>query len=138
MSKLEDFLRMYGSKNTQRSYRYSLAEYFSVIYGTNEHKVEEQAERYFTEQRNVEQDIQNFYVAIKEQPPKTVRLKLAAVRSFLIENNTELTQKFWRRLIGRVKGSRARAGSRAKQRRIKEDTYAHAGKWKSPLPYVSI
>lgn len=32
---------------------------------------------------------------------------LAAVRSFLIENDVELPQKFWRRLIGRARGSRA-------------------------------
>lgn len=107
MSRIEDFLKMYGSKNTVKAYRYSLTAFFESIYGKNEHKLEDHAERYFKENRDVEQDIQNFFVTVKEKPPKTVRLMLAAVRSFLIENEVELSQKFWRRLVGRIKGTRA-------------------------------
>lgn len=57
--------------------------------------------------RNYEEDIQNFLVAIKDKPPKSIRLMLAAVRTFLIENDVELSPKFWRRLRRRIKGSRA-------------------------------
>lgn len=49
----------------------------------------------------------HFFAAINAKPPKSVRLMLASVRSFLIENDVEFSQKFWRRLIGKVRGSRA-------------------------------
>jgi len=107
MSRVESFLRMYPSKKTVSTYRWALNEFFKVVYGENEGKLEQHAERYFTEKRNVQGDIENFFVAIKEKPPKSVRLMLAAVRTFLVENDVELPQKFWRRLRVKVRGSRA-------------------------------
>lgn len=112
MSRIEDFFKLYSSPNTVEAYRYSLIKFFKIIYGENEHSLEERAEQYFQEKRNIEQDIQNFFVTIKDKPPKTIRLLIAAVKSFLIENDVELSQKFWRRLIGRVKGSKARTTDR--------------------------
>lgn len=107
MSRVEDFLKMYRSKSTLVTYRWALAEYFKVVYGENEGKLEQHADRYFTEKRNIESDIQNFFAVVKEKPPKTVRLMLAVVRTFLVENDVELPRKFWRRLTVRIKGSRA-------------------------------
>jgi len=107
MSRIEDFLRMYRSNNTVRVYRWALTEFFKTVYGENEGKLEQHAERYFTEKRDIQGDIQNFFVAIKDKPPKSVRLMLAAVRSFLVENDVELSEKFWRRLRGRMRGGRA-------------------------------
>ncbi|MEM3760224.1 MAG: tyrosine-type recombinase/integrase [Candidatus Bathyarchaeia archaeon] len=107
MSRVENFLKMFTSQNTVRAYSWSLTEFFKTVYGENEGKLEEHAERYFSEKRDYEQDIQRFLVAINGKPPKTVRLMLTAVKSFLIENDVELPAKFWRRLIKRVRGSRA-------------------------------
>jgi integrase len=98
---------MYRSKATVKVYRYCLAEFFKSVYGKNENHVEEYGDKYFMEKRNVQEDIQKFLVDIKDKPPKTVRLMLAAVRSFLIENDVELPAKFWRRLRLRVRGNRA-------------------------------
>jgi len=69
--------------------------------------LEELAERYFSETRNYEGDIQNFLVHLKGLAPKSVRLRVASIRVFLLENGVELSQRFWRRLRGKIKGSRA-------------------------------
>ncbi len=107
MSRVEAFLKMYRSENTARTYRWALTEFFKTVYGEDEGKLEQHAERYFKEKRNVEEDIHSFFASIKGKPPKTVRLMLAAVRTFLVECNVELPQKFWRRLRVRIRGSRA-------------------------------
>jgi integrase len=107
MGRLESFLRLYPRENTSSTYRWALAEYFKTVDGENKQTVEEKADRYFVENRNFEEDMQNFSSTISRKPPKTVRLMIAAVRSFLIENDVELSEKFWRRLMGRVRGSRA-------------------------------
>ncbi len=107
MSRVENFLKIYTSQNTVRAYKWCLTKFFKAVYGEDEGKLEQHAERYFNENRNYEKDIENFLVAINDKPPKTVRLALTAVKSFLIENNVELSTKFWRRLIKRVRGSRA-------------------------------
>jgi len=98
---------MYQSKSTIYSYRWGLTAFFKAVYGENEAKLEELGERYFNQKRDFERDVQDFFVTIKGRAPKSVRLMLTAVRSFLIENDIELPQKFWRRLRKRVKGSRA-------------------------------
>ena len=107
MNRIEKFLALYQSKQTANAYKWALTEFFKSVYGENEHKLEDQAERYFNEKRDLEEDMQNFFVAIKDKPPKSVKLMLAAVKSFFIENELELSQKFWRRLRGRIRGSRA-------------------------------
>jgi integrase len=101
-----DYLKQYKSRKTVKAYEGSLKNFFEVIYHER-NGLEELAERYFQDKRNYEQDIQNFLAEIKDKAPMTTRLYLSAVRMFLLENNVELKQLFWRRLIGRVKGSRA-------------------------------
>jgi len=66
-----------------------------------------QAGRYFSETRDFEKDVQDFLASLNGHAPKTVRMKIAAARTFLIENDVELSQKFWRRLRRKIKGSRA-------------------------------
>lgn len=107
MGKVENFLKMYRSKSTVNAYRWALTEFFKSIYGENEGKLEEHVECYFDEERNVQEDVRSFFVVINDRPPKSVRLMLAVVRTFLIENGVELPQRFWRRLRKRVRGSRA-------------------------------
>jgi len=122
MGRVEEFLKMYRSHNTVKAYRWALTEFFRSVYGEDEGRLEEHAERYFNEKRDVEKDIENFLAAINDKPPKSVRLCLTAVRTFLIENDVELPVKFWRRLIKRVRGSRAltldKVPSNAELRRI--------------------
>jgi integrase len=104
-NRIEKFLSQYHSKKTVHVYKWALSEYFKIIYGNN--NIEENSEKYFTENRNYEEDLKNFLQAISSSPPLTVRLMIAAVKSFLIENNVELSQKFWKGLIRKIRGSRA-------------------------------
>lgn len=99
------YLETYSSKNTVRSYKYTLKTFLTDVLGKGE--LEGLAERYFKEDRDFKKDLQNFLAHIKERPPKTVRLMLSAIHTFLIENDVELSQKFWRSLNRRVKGNRA-------------------------------
>jgi len=98
------YLQQFESKSTVRAYRAALKKYFQTIYNEAEPNLEECAEKYFRENRNYEADVQAFVVALKEAPPKTRRLYLTAVKVFLLENSVELSQLFWRRLKGRIKG----------------------------------
>jgi integrase len=83
-----------------------LKDFFEVIYQKRD-GLEDLAEKYFQEKRNYEEDIQSLLVACKDSAPKTVKLKISTVKVFLLENGVELSQQFWRRLSGRIKGSRA-------------------------------
>ena len=101
-----DYLKQNESVNSVRSYTSALKKFFETIYGERD-GLEELAERYFTEQRNYEEDVQAFAVAVKDSAPMTRRLSISAVRILLLENHVELPQLFWRRLRGRIKGARA-------------------------------
>ncbi len=105
-SRLEKFFSLYQSKSTIGTYRYVLKEFFKSIYG-KETNLEESAEKYFDEERNHEEDIRTFFASINDRPNKTVRLLLAGVKSFLMENDVELKQRFWKGLSRKIKGSRA-------------------------------
>jgi integrase len=76
-----------------------------MIYNSEE-PVEQLADKYFTENRDYEADIQRFQQSIAQRAPKTIRTCLAIIKSFLIENDVELSQRFWRRCSRRVRGSR--------------------------------
>jgi len=110
LGRIEKFLNMFSSKNTIIAYRWSLKEFFKTIYNVEVEeitKMEELANKYFSEKRNHEEDIEKFFTAIKDKPPKTIRLMISAIRTFLIENGIEIKEAFWRRLRKRIKGKRA-------------------------------
>jgi integrase len=110
LGRIEKFLNMFSSKNTIIAYRWSLKEFFKTIYNIEIEdfsKLEKIADKYFKEKRKYEEDIEKFFIAIKDRPPKTIRLAISSIRTFLIENGVELKEAFWRRLRKRIKGSRA-------------------------------
>jgi len=106
MGRVSSFLNMYGSKKTVVTYRWALKRFFESVYGECG-DLDECAERYFSEDRDYEADVNNFFVSIRDRPPKSVSIMLTAVKSFLIENGVELSERFWRRLRKRRKGNRA-------------------------------
>jgi integrase len=108
LGRVEKFLSIYQSKNTINSYRYALKEFFKTIYEKNEKNLDECAEIYFGEKRKYEDDLYSFLKNLEGKPPKTIRLMISAVKSFLIKNDVEIPQRFWRRLSRKIKGSRAR------------------------------
>lgn len=106
MGKVEKFLETYKSVNTRKTYRMALADFLKSVYGKAE-DLEIKSEQYFKEERDVKKDVEAFFLSIRNLAPKSVRLKLAAVKVFLIENDVELSQKFWRRVRRKIKGNRA-------------------------------
>lgn len=121
MSKIEEFLRLYEGKGTYNVYRWAIGEFFKTVNADSDH--------YFTEQRNYEEDIKNFLLSLNGKAPKTVRLMISVVKSFLIENKIELPERFWRRLKSRIKGHRAltvdKVPSNEELRRILSHTSIH-------------
>lgn len=105
MGRVEKFFKTFSSQSTVSTYKWALQKFLQSIYGPGE--LDQQAETYFTGSRNYEDDLRTFFSSIKASPPKTVSLVLAAVRTFLMENDVELPAIFWRRLRGRKKGTRA-------------------------------
>jgi len=107
---VKQYLDSYQNPNSYRNNRGALKHFFEVVYGhssLNIKSLNAQAEAYFSENRDYERDIQEFLNAISKQAPKTVKVKVSAIRVFLSENNIEPKQKFWRRIRRRIRGSRA-------------------------------
>ncbi|MFH0896690.1 MAG: tyrosine-type recombinase/integrase [Candidatus Bathyarchaeota archaeon] len=100
------YLETFNSKNTVKTYKSSLNAFLKGIYGEGE--LADFASRYFQDSRDYESDIQTFLAKIKDAPPKTIRLRLSSIRTFLLENNVELRAIFWRNLSRRIQGSDAR------------------------------
>lgn len=95
------------SKATQWTYKSALKRFFQSVYHEEDVVVEEYCDKYFATKRDYEEDIKRFFVSIKGKPPKSVQTWLAAVKSFLMENDVELPQKFWKRLNKRIGSTRA-------------------------------
>jgi integrase len=64
------------------------------------------ADRYFTENRNYEDDVKQYFVALKDCAPLTQRNRLSTIRTMLAENGHELPSTFWKRLSRRIIGNR--------------------------------
>ncbi len=90
------------------NHRQAIHNFFSSVYGEcSLNQLDELAEKYFTENRDIQKDLEDFLAYIRDYAPLTKRNKVSSVRNFLVENDVELPQKFWRRLVRRIKGSRA-------------------------------
>ena len=90
------YLKTYFSKSITNNARYSIRLFLFTIYGQG--KIEDLAERYFKENRDIETYIQSFFAKIKHRPPISIRTILSRVKTFLIENEREIPQRFWKRL----------------------------------------
>ena len=114
------WLETYSSPNTVRAYKWGLEQFFKCLGFKG--SLEENAEAYFKEKRNYEEDVTKYFASLKGKPPKSVSICLTSVKMFLMENGVELSALFWRRLQGRNKGKRAlmldKVPSNAELRRI--------------------
>jgi len=114
------WLETYSSSNTVRAYKWGLEQFFKCL--GFKASLEENAEAYFKEKRNYEEDVKTYFASLKGKPPKSVNICLTSVKMFLMENGVELPALFWRRLQGRNKGKRAlmldKVPSNAELRRI--------------------
>ena len=108
MHKVKNFLSNYPNPSSRRNHRIAITDFFTALYGeAKREKLDELAERYFSENRDYEHDIQTFFKHINSQAPLTVKLKISNIKTFLLECDVELPQKFWNRTNRKIKGSRA-------------------------------
>jgi integrase len=108
LGKVKKFLSNYSNQNTFDNHRKALKNFFTSVYGKiDKTKLDEIGEQYFSENRDIEQDLQKFMVFMNEYAPLTQRNRMSSVKSFLMESDIEFPEKFWKKLSRRIKGSRA-------------------------------
>ena len=96
---IEDFLKEFGSRRTQNTYRAVLKKYFKVIGGT--------PETYFKEGRDYQADVKKYKNEfLNDRPPKTYSSYMSGINSYLKENGIDLGSSFWKTLKGRKKGAK--------------------------------
>jgi len=114
-------MALYQSESTKKVYRWAIKEFCKSIYGEVAN-LEDAVEKYFSEKRDYDADVKRFFSKINDRPPKSIRLLISSVKTFLIENHVELRELFWKRLNRRIKGTRAisveKVPSNAELRRI--------------------
>jgi len=108
MSKVKKVLDNYDNPQTRRNFEVAITQFFESVYGEGSFaNLEEIAEKYFSEERNHKEALQNFFRSLNGMAPLTLKLKISNAKTFLVENDVELPQKFWKKINRRIKGSRA-------------------------------
>lgn len=109
MNKLETFLSKYENEKTIKTFTWVLGSFSKSIYGDKK-DLSQKLEQYLSEKRNYEEDVENFYISLNGKPPLSKRLMISNLKTFLAENEVELSKRFWVRLRSRNKkqnGNRA-------------------------------
>lgn len=112
---VDKFLEVFNSFSTRKNYDNSLFDFFHSVYGDPGLSDAEQkrkwtrakAAEYLKGEHDYEADVNAFLISLARFAPKSARVKLSATKMFLLENNIELSQRFWRRTNKHIKGSRA-------------------------------
>jgi len=90
---LKDFLGMYRRVNTIRAYRTGVMQFLKLVYGRDKLSMEEADElslQYLSEERDRFQDLVKYVEWLRDNyTPKSVGVKLGAVREWLAVNNWE-------------------------------------------------
>ena len=108
MLEVKKFFDMYDNYETKKNVKTAVRQFFKSVYlETNSENLEEINQRYFSERRDIEEDVRNFLKSLNGLAPLSIKLKLSITKTFLIENDVELPQKFWKRINRLIKGSRA-------------------------------
>lgn len=97
---IEEFVKNYSNDHTRRNYTNLLNHYFKTMEIKN-------PDGYLEMGRDYDQDILDYQVKLKGRPPKSIKLCITCVKSFLLSNNIELQPKTKFALRNRRKGSRA-------------------------------
>ena len=110
MGKLETFLQVLNAPSTKASYKSALKFFFHFLdEKTTKSNLEEIVEAYFESEtldslsKKLESDMLRYVQHLKGKPPKTTSMYLNVVKTFFMENDVELSVKFWK-TIGRRRG----------------------------------
>jgi len=91
LNKVKRFLDNYDAPQTKRNFETSIIQFFESVYSKrNAKNLEETVEKYFSESRNVAQDIKKFLKSLNGLAPLTIKLKVSNIKIFLLENDVEL------------------------------------------------
>ncbi len=108
MSKVKNFLENYENIGTRKNHLNAINRFFRNIYEeATPDNLDEMAEKYFSQKRDYTKDIQSFIKSLNDLTPLTTKLRISNIKTFFIENDVELPEKFWRNVKRRIKGSRA-------------------------------
>ncbi|MCK4885537.1 tyrosine-type recombinase/integrase [Candidatus Bathyarchaeota archaeon] len=108
MIQVKKFFDMYDNYETKKNIKTAVTQFYKSIYPeTTSENMEEINQRYFSTERDIEDDIRNFLKYLNGLAPLSIKLKLSIAKTFLTENDVELPQKFWKRINRLIKGSRA-------------------------------
>jgi len=99
MNKIDEFVNAFQTKNTKKSYKATLTQYFKTI--------KKEPESYFNNKQDYEQHIIQYWNELQRYAPLTRISRLSCVRNFLEENDITIPQKTWKKLRKRSKGKRA-------------------------------
>jgi len=91
----ERFFSNYTSKSTISVYKMYLEQFFEFIYGKGTDPAKA-SDKYLSEKRDYEQDITGFFRYKLNIAPKSYAAMLSIVKTFLLENDVELKQRFWK------------------------------------------
>ena len=123
--KLSKFINLYTQPSTQKNYNRILRQFFHTIYVEEwkpllakvENRYEkaeleynlatEYANKYFQEKRNYEADVIKHCKKKMNIAPISYRIVVSVIKNFLEENNVEFKPRFWKRIRGMKKGSKA-------------------------------
>jgi len=104
------YLTGYGSQSTITLHKAVVKSFLKLVYGLEDFDVEQTANKYFSENHDIKDDITNWMAEfqVKNTPPLSMRTELSVLRTFLSENDIELPYKFWKSMKKRIHGSMAR------------------------------
>ena len=101
MLSINEFLDLYGNPGSRSAYRSGIYSFLEFIYNfkrqgrkasTEEmEQFEIFAKQYFSEGRNYANDLQRF-ASNHDIPPKTIKLYMAAVKEYLLQNDIVISQ----------------------------------------------
>jgi integrase len=102
--KIAKFMRMHKKASTYYIYTGVLKCYFKTFYGEGD--LEEQAERYLSEERDYYDDVERYLSTRVTGPGKTFKLHMSVIRCFLRRFDIEFSGEKWKDL-GAGKKNRA-------------------------------
>ena len=102
MSKLQSFLANYEKEKTKKTFVWVLGVFSKSIYGDKKN-LDEKMDQYLSEKRDYEKDVEEFYISLNGKPPLSKRLMVSNLKTFLLDNDIEISTKFWKRLKERNK-----------------------------------
>jgi integrase len=92
------YLANYKSLDTKKSYSLGVKKFLRSVYNVEilNGDLEALADRYLTEKRDRQQDVQNFVNGMDGSPPMTIKLFITAVKIYMEENGVEIPVRFWK------------------------------------------